>query len=98
MAFLVADCGRRLPHLQVVRPRFAAGADSSTFLITGLPWGTLRALVLRGLNGDGVPGGRPGRPDAHEGVVLRGLSISTARRLLRVVPARGDEQEAMCAK
>ena len=25
-AFLVADCCRRLPHLQVVRPRFAAGA------------------------------------------------------------------------
>jgi hypothetical protein len=41
------------------------------------------ALVLRGLNGDGVPRGWPGRPDAQEGVVLRGLSISTARRLLR---------------
>src|SRR5262249_22935924 len=35
----------------------------------GSPLGTLRALVLRGLNGDGVPRGWPGRPDAHEGVV-----------------------------
>src|SRR5690348_4598290 len=55
----------------------AAGADSTTFLGEGLPQGTLRALVLRGLHGDGVPGGWPWRPDAPEVVVPRGLSIST---------------------
>src|SRR6266581_4238114 len=47
----------------------AAGADSTNLPGEGLPQGTLRALVLRGLNGDGVPGDGPWRPDAQEVVV-----------------------------
>src|SRR6266516_2401074 len=56
--------------VQLVRPRrcAAAGADSANLPGEGLPQGTLRALVLRGLNGDGVPGGRPG------GLTPQGLS------------------------
>ena len=55
------------PGLNVVRPRAArCGRYTSTLLVRVLPWGTLRALVLRGLNGDGVPGGWPWRPDAQE--------------------------------
>src|SRR5207244_11703401 len=75
-AFLACDHLPPLAGVKLVRPRPrpdgapAAGADTSTLRSEGLPWGTLRALVLRGLNGDGVPGGQPWRPDAQEVVVL----------------------------
>jgi transposase len=64
------DPGRRAVP---TRPVVVRAADGTTIPAVGSPLGTLGLLVPRGLTGDSVPGGRPWRPDAHKGVVPRGL-------------------------
>ena len=65
------------------RPFVPRGADGST-LSRGSPRGTLRALVPRGLCGDGVPGDGPGGLKPKRVSSREDWSISTALCLRRI--------------